>query len=92
MASTEFRRESRHSSHSSIDLYSTSAKLNLQFVSGKKCAVDSWPPLDRFSPAQRRVITPEQEGSPETPRARERDDNLPRAYPALLRSERIEDL
>jgi len=68
MASTEFRQESRHASHSSIDLYSTSAKLNLQFVSKKKCPVVSWPPLDRFSPALRRVIiTPEQEGSSETP-------------------------
>jgi hypothetical protein len=93
MASTEFPRESRHSSHSSIDLYSTSAKRNLQFVSDQKCAADSRPRVDRFSPAQRRVITPEQEGSPETPRAhRERDDNLPHAHPALLRSERREDL
>ena len=91
MASTEFPEESRRSSHSSIDLYSTSAKAILQFVSDRKCAVDSRPRIDRFSPAQRPVITPEQEGSPETPRAL-RDDNLPHAHPALLRSERREDL
>jgi hypothetical protein len=46
MASTEFHQESRQSSHSSIDLYSTSAKLNLQFVSGKKFAMGGRPPFD----------------------------------------------
>src|SRR2546425_234482 len=69
MASTEFPEESRRSSHSSIDLYSTSAKAILQFVSDRKCAVDSRPRIDRFCLAQGRVITPEQEGGPETPRA-----------------------
>lgn len=64
MASTEFEQESRHSSHSSIDLYPTSAKANLQFVSDRKCAVDSRPRIDRFCPAQGRMITPEQEGAP----------------------------
>jgi hypothetical protein len=67
MASTELPQESRQSSHSSIDLYSTSAKSNLKFVHDKKCAVDDRPPLDRFDLAQRRVITPEQEGRLETP-------------------------
>jgi hypothetical protein len=46
MASTEFEQKSRHSSHSSIDLYSTSAKVNLQFVSGKKCALGGRPLFD----------------------------------------------
>ncbi len=46
MASIELPQESRHPSHSSIDLYSTSAKLNLRFVSDRKCAVDSRPPLE----------------------------------------------
>ena len=90
MASTDLPQESRQSSHSSLDLYSTSAKSNLTFVHDKKCGVDGRPPLDRFDLAQRRGITPEQEASPETPRARERGDNLPPALP--LRSERREDL
>ena len=85
MASTEFPEESRRSSHSSIDLYSTSAKAILQFVSDRKCAVDSRPRIDRFCLAQGRGITPEQEGSPETPRAqREGEDNLPHAHAATL--------
>jgi len=48
MASTEFPEESRRSSHSSIDLYSTPAKAILQIVSDRKCAVDSRPRIDRF--------------------------------------------
>jgi hypothetical protein len=44
MASIEFPQVSHQSSDSSIDLYSISAKLNLQFASVKKCAVDSRPP------------------------------------------------
>lgn len=67
MASTEFPQESRHSSHSSIDLCSARAKLNLRFVSNTKYTVDSRLPFDRFSHGQGRVITPEQEGSTETP-------------------------
>ncbi len=64
MAATEFPQETRHSSHSSTGLYSRSAKLKIEFVSDKKCAVDSRPRVDRFSPAQRRVLTADRKGAP----------------------------
>jgi hypothetical protein len=48
MAWIELPQESRHPSHSSIDLYSTSAKLKLQFISDRKCRHDS---ISRRNPA-----------------------------------------
>jgi hypothetical protein len=46
MASVELPQKSSHLSHLSIDLYPPSAKLNLQFVSNRKCPGDSQPLFD----------------------------------------------